>query len=290
MGLDAAVSCNCYQEGRVVSPFPDLTQLDEDGFLNLALPYKGHEEEHHIFWQWKQTACPHPGMSYCRERIANWSGYRLFQAALAETGWEHFPTLQAELPELNGGQMSSQSAALALQELATFKRLYQGTVIALVNADTGKLLRRYTPAQTGLKGPTLALAPDPTSGQLKPHHPPHDGFFAWGHGYTMGFDTSGFFILQGLDSFRERFRSLHFEQRPLPVPEGMPKSHKPTLYTDLATEQQFACPMRATEEEAPCALRVEERQQTPEDFAYILGPLTRIFQAAIETNNPIRWC
>jgi hypothetical protein len=227
-------------------------------------------------------------MYYCSERIANWSGYRLFQAALKQAGWEHFPILQAELPEANGGQMSPQSAALALQELPAFKRLYRGTVIALVNADAGKLLRRCTP-QTGLKGPTLALAHD-ADGKLQPYHPPHDGFFAWGFGYTIGFDANGFFILQGTDAPVERFRSMHFEQRPLPAPEDAPKSHKPTLYTDLATEQQFTCPMRAAEEETPCALRVEERQQTPDDFAYILEPLTRIFQAAIETDNPVHWC
>jgi hypothetical protein len=289
VGLDAAVACNCYQEGHVTSPFPDLTRLDEDGHLSLTLLYNEHQEEHRRFSEWKRTACQHPKMNYGRERIANWSGYRLFQAALKQAGWEHFPTLQAELPETNGGHMSPHSAALALEELAAFRHLYQGTVIALVNADTGQLLRRCTPADASLKGSTLALTHD-ASGKLQPYHPPHDGLFAWGFGYTMGFDPDGFFILEGRDGPTERFRSRHFEQRPLPALEGSPKSYMPTLYTDLASEQQCACPMRAIEADTPCALRVEERQQTPADFAYILGPLTRIFQAAIATGNPVRWC
>jgi hypothetical protein len=39
----------------------------------------------------------------------------------------------------------------------------------------------------------------------------------------------------------------------------------------------------------PAELHVESRAVTPAGFGHILGPLERLFQASVETGNPVRW-
>src|SRR5947207_404641 len=108
MGLDATVSCNCWKLGLTKAPpFPrNYLEMDQDGYLNLR-PEFDNKEYWMSFWNWSQTCCEHEGMDYASERIANWSGYRLFQEALGQAGWEFFPVLGAELPNTNGGTTNS---------------------------------------------------------------------------------------------------------------------------------------------------------------------------------------
>jgi hypothetical protein len=40
----------------------------------------------------------------------------------------------------------------------------------------------------------------------------------------------------------------------------------------------------------PAALHVEVRRSQATDFAYILDPLTRIFEAAVAVHRPVQWC
>jgi hypothetical protein len=99
------------------------------------LPYEGNEDKHAIFEQWMEQACAHLDMDYASERISHWAGYRLFQQALSRAGWQHYPTLRAELPESNGGLMSAQSAAKALHELHYFEEHADlGTNVSLINS------------------------------------------------------------------------------------------------------------------------------------------------------------
>jgi hypothetical protein len=35
---------------------------------------------------------------------------------------------------------------------------------------------------------------------------------------------------------------------------------------------------------------VEHREVVPRHFDYVVDPLIRVFQAAIQTGNPVRWC
>ena len=264
MGLDAEVSCPCYQQGRVVSPFPEQTIIDAEGWLDLNVPYEGHEAEHDRFETWRSRACEHPMMTYCRVHLSNWSGYRMFQAALEEAGWEHFPTLCAHLPNGNGGAMSAQAAAVALQELETFRRIYQGTVTVLVNAETGEVERTYIEA--------------------------YDGLFRFGPKYEVGFDPHGLYVREPSEPRAEYFRSRWFEQRLGPVEGNRPTAPREVTLIDLATGQQFAGPVAVTDPPTHSTLRVEERTQTAERFRYILEPLVLVCRAAIETGNPVRWC
>ena len=187
MGLDAEVSCTCYQQGRAVSPYPEQTILDAEGWLDLDVPYEGHEAEHDRFETWRQHACEHPGMTYCQVHLSNWPGYRLFQAALGEAGWEHFPTLSTHLPNANGGAMPAQAAAGVLQELETFRQRYHGTVTVLVQVETGEVERESIQA--------------------------YEGLFRFGPRYEVGFDPRGLYVRDQSAPHQEYFRSRWFEQR-----------------------------------------------------------------------------
>jgi hypothetical protein len=145
MGVDAAVSCTCYQEGRIVSPFPEHTRVDEEGMLMLDLPMEGHEDEYDIFEEWlSNSPCGHPWLDFCQVRLSNWGGYRSFQSALEQTGWDHFPILRTYLPERNDGHLPTDAAGTALEELETFRRICSYMVPVLVNAETGDLVKGHS--------------------------------------------------------------------------------------------------------------------------------------------------
>lgn len=45
MGLDAAVNCNCFKEGKTKEPpFDKNLIVIEEGFYDLNIPYEGNEE------------------------------------------------------------------------------------------------------------------------------------------------------------------------------------------------------------------------------------------------------
>jgi hypothetical protein len=105
MGLDAFVSCRCWQDGLTTPPpVPrELIVYTEDG-LDLTIPYDGNEDLYRDLDNWVHSgACGHEKMDQASVHVSNWTGYRLFQEALKAAGWQHFPTLQAYLPQSNGG-------------------------------------------------------------------------------------------------------------------------------------------------------------------------------------------
>jgi hypothetical protein len=256
MGLDASVACRCYQDGVVASPFPEHTVWDRDGYLGLDLPHQGHEAEYNRFGEWEGTACTHPGMCYREEGISNWPGYRMFQQALGEAGWERFPTLRAYLPERNGGILPAQAAPAALAELEAFKQAYRGTALALVEVETGRTIRTHIAA--------------------------YEGVFIFGTEHEIGFDAQGLFVRASQKRHRECFRSRFFEQRHAFGPEE-------AVLTDLATGRRCAVSLGMIGSTSPATFRIEEQAQAAGAFAYILEPLARILQAAVETRNPVRW-
>jgi hypothetical protein len=112
MGLDASVLCNCFRLGRTSEPpVPrDWLHIDREGYLELK-PEHDSDASFHEVYEWMQTCCDHPDMRYVSEFIANWAGFRLFQQALSKSGWDRFPVLRRELPEVNGGLTIARYAA-----------------------------------------------------------------------------------------------------------------------------------------------------------------------------------
>ena len=122
-------------------------------------------------------------MRYVSDFISG-GAYRSFQQALAEAGWEQFPTLEAELPQTNDGVTSSSAAVQMLAELAFFSEQAElGQVTALVDNDTCEELHHYIAAY---------------------------GEFHYGpSGDIFGVDEAGFFIRRSVErGSQEVFRAM----------------------------------------------------------------------------------
>jgi hypothetical protein len=279
MGLDANVMCNCLRDG-LAQPFElaELLTFDEDGYLDLDLPYEGNEPAYALFDRWLESGCIHRRMRYANEYLSNWGGYRLFQQALEDAGWEHFPVLHGELPNANGGSMSSELAVLALRELDFFRQRAQlSPEIVLVDTDTGAALYSYVRSYGGVF--YLSGAPDSVN---------------------AGLDEQGFFVVERDGLQRELFRARSFEQ--LVDPETSQAEYRALDGGDhyvsprsfINTYGAWPDGRRKNDEgqlyvEHPRHLHVEERPQTGADFDYILRPLTVVLEASVATGNPVRW-
>lgn len=138
VGLDAAVYCNCWRDGKTTEPpVPrECVHLDEDGWVWNSNPdwtpgaQPGTEEwvrgmaTDIAFDSWKQSqACPHDNMQLVSARIANWSGVGGLLQALQEGGEDQFATVLTELPTSNDGSTSPELAARMLNELNVFLEL-----------------------------------------------------------------------------------------------------------------------------------------------------------------------
>jgi hypothetical protein len=286
MGLDASVLCTCYREGRTtLPPFnPELLVFDEDGWPTLDLPYHRNEELYGRFDSWLCTCCQHEDMEAARVRISNWGGYRAFQAALAQAGWEQFPTLHQELPDANGGATGPTAAVLALEELAAFRQLANlGHNWFLVDTDTGEAVAEYIAAYDG----KLVL-----SGR---------------EGLDIGLDPHGLFVVSHTQPSRELFRATRLEQRLEPTRERAGGSIGPVEFVNLDTGQRFACTTEVAGREIswpdgrmqdddgrlrfryPRHLQVERRAIAPAEFEHAVSALEEVFRAAVATGNPVRW-
>lgn len=281
MGLDATVMCNCFKEGKTSEPpFPqDQLYVDGEGFLHVRTDDPT-DLKHRRLYEWMQTACQHPGLNFARERISNWGGYRLFQEAMATVGWDRFPTLKAELPSSNGGLTQADAATKALKELASFRSVETiGKNSFLVDSTTGDELYNHIAA--------------------------YEGVFMWGgsSGFEVGLGEFMLFVREK-DASEAVFLSSRFTQKLVgPAKDG----RQPVELRDLDTGESIRLPDairgravpwpdgRMQDDKGgwnfgiPKECHVEVRVVTPEEFEYILGPLERVFRAAVETGNPVRW-
>lgn len=288
MGLDAFVQCSCWREGKTTPPpFPrDLLAEDEEGNLGLAAPHDDDFKLYTAFRRWRESACAHPHFKLIDEHVSNWGGYRVFQGALGEAGWERFPILRAELPEGNGGQVRAELSRGALAELRSFREIADlGESVFLINGETGDALYEYIAA--------------------------YEGVFAWGGkaGVELGVDADGFFIRKARAG-RETpplFRSRQFAQVLLdPVPTNEPyggmvefvarDSDQRLRIASSVSGKDIPWPDGRMENgqgqichEYPRELRVEQRRTTAEKFNYILDPLTTLFEASAASGNPVQW-
>ena len=264
MGLDASVGCRCWRDG-VTTPPPVAAELiveDDDGYLDLAVPYDDDNRAlHDAFGRWHYgQACPHRRMEHTDVRISNWAGYRRFQHALGEQGWEHFPMLRAHLPQANGGLLPAQDADAALAELTLFAAIAPPVDrTELRDEDSGETLMVHVDA--------------------------YQGTAIWSPGFHAGVDPRGFFVLDvAVEPPAETFRSMRFTQRVLD--DGR---------AELADERQALVldrPIKSWTEGRPPTARLAVSTSPSEveaEFGEILDALTAVLRAAIETGNPVRW-
>jgi hypothetical protein len=225
-------------------------------------PYEWSEDEDRVY-EWQQTACEHPDMEYATEWIANWFGYNKFKKALSKIGRLYFPTLFAELPKNNGGSTSHWDALICMWELELFQQKANFEAIFLLNAETGNEMNSYIAPYQGI------ILIDTT------------------RDYDYGIDREGFFVFDRRNS-KYLFRSTQFNQY-----KG---ENEQTQFIDALTGTEFKSTstihdfsLSLKEQIVPQNLRVEIRQVDAEYFSYILQPLTKVFQASIETQNPVCW-
>ncbi|HYM00411.1 MAG TPA: hypothetical protein VEZ90_15765 [Blastocatellia bacterium] len=289
VGLDATVMCTCFADGLCEPPpFAEKIIVDQEGYLSLDIPWEGNQDKYSALHGWMAHACEHPQMEAADERISNWTGYRSFRQALEEIGWDHFPTLKAELPQANGGCTSSLSAEAILRELDYFVEHSRPTrSVVLMDVDSGETLHEYVAA--------------------------YQGVFSWSaSGEDLGVDTAGFFIrrrrtLWGRTFSSEVFRSMRFTQT-LRQPRSLWGLRREEIeYCDLESGRRYRCHARVNravrgpkgqlqnEEgkyrfELPAQLQVITRDKAASEYEYILDPLRTVCEASIRTGNPIRWC
>lgn len=266
MGLDASVGCRCWHDGLTTPPPVPHDQIVEgaDGYLDLAQPDDAYDPAvvaAFTRWQYEQ-ACPHKHMAHADVRISNWSGYRRFQQALADQGWQHFPTLHAHLPEANGGLLPAQDANAALEELTYFAALAQPVDrTVLRDEDTGETLMVSVAAYRGTA--------------------------IWSPTYQAGVDPHGFFVLDTtVDPPVETFRSMRFTQRLLA--DGR------TELADADAQQRLVLdsPIKSWQDHQPPPRHLAvltSPSEVQEEFAWILDALVTVLRAAVETGNPVRW-
>lgn len=274
MGITASVMCRCYQEGRTTPcPFPDQFVADPQAMPSLEWSYEPDEDEaaeaYEELQAWLATCCPHPNLIYAQEFIASWKGYQAFSDALEELGAGRFPHLMAHLPDGDEGVTAPTVAAAMLNELDDFARLQSAVRHpVLIDDERGEVISMGSHILNG------ALSVDTMNG------------------LDIGFNAQGFFVRDRWEMNRLLFQSMHFEQRLL-----HPESSQ-VEYVDVASGRSFVCntpfgSIMTGENGLPrmafLRMRVDLQPSAEGRFAYIVEPLRRILQAAVEMNHPVRW-
>ncbi|BCU83027.1 hypothetical protein JIR001_28100 [Polycladomyces abyssicola] len=269
MGLDAVVYCTCFREG-VTEPPPETIRTyivtDEEGYPDLDFPMEDERFDEYLamFDEWLGSCCPHPNLWYADERITDWEGYTRFLQVLEQAGWQRFPALYEALPSGNEGRTDAALARRALEELHDVREGTDlGTGVHLLDGETGEMLYLHTSDAVSFLGWNVQ---DRTA---------------------IGLDEEGFFVgkLAERDLKVEEilFRSIHFEQ--------IRKSNgRAVLFQDLRSGTRILSNLSIQDgERLPRLLQVEKRQISGKDFDYILQPLINVFQASVETGNPVIW-
>ncbi|MBO0859884.1 MAG: hypothetical protein J2P21_15750 [Chloracidobacterium sp.] len=275
MGLVVRVSCGCFVEGKTKPPFSGPIKVGEDGAVYLDLPLEGNEEKHSLFNRWRESGCEHQWMSYASE-VITWGLYSSFQQALQAAGWEHFPTLRAEMP-INDQRVTSANAALEmLEELLFFStKADLGQTTVLLDTDTGEELQEYIAAYGGQ-------------------------FHVGQSGENFGVDQEGFFIrTDPCEGAKEVFRAMRIEQKiPVSSFEGV-GNQSAVEFINLDSGFQYACgetmvklsrgPDGRFRLEYPARMHVIKRKRQALEFEAVVNSLRTIFEAAVKIGNPIYW-
>lgn len=283
MGLDATVMCNCFRDGKTTPPpFPrEWLEVDSEGYINLK---KEHDSD--INWakhyEWEQSCCEHEGMDYACEWISNWTGYRQFQAALGEVGWQHFPVLKEQLPNANGGLTPSIASARALEELDYFAAVGEiGVKTVLVDTASGEALYEYVAAYDGVfilsgsRGVNVGVnefaffAADATSGECLFRATRFRQFKKSGEAIS---DDGEGLVWENLDTGDVYESGIAISGKQIPWEDG-----------------SWQKPGGKCRFEYPAKFHVEQRPRLVADFDRTVNALRTVFDASVQTGNPVRW-
>ncbi len=277
MGYNAFVPCSCYRQGLTTPPpYPELVAIDEDGSVYIDFSAGLWEQNQALYLQmdqefddWRDHACTHPGMEAADERLANMAGMAAFRRTVAERGADgRFPVLAGKLPQGNFGHLPATDAPALLRELAELAAEPGETLVRLREQASGELIYSVNLEERAV-------------------------FLFATIRYCYGLDQEGFFIAEKRKSWfkrREehllRFRARHFRQEQL--------ADKRYRFIDLDSGHQYECVagLRVAEAEpAPLATFGVTQETAPlaREYEYILAPLRRLAEAALQTGNPICW-
>jgi hypothetical protein len=257
------------KEGKAKPPPVPIEWVEAEGVF-MPLNFEPHtwSEEDNLIYEWQKTACEHRNMDYASVSIANWFMYRKFKQAPEYTGWNFFPQLQAELPETNDGSTSTLAVQKCMAELEVFRQIAKFKAVYLVDSENGEEAYSYI---APFKGVMVMDMTDMTNR------------------CDYGLDVDGFFVYSHPKD-ADLFRSTRFEQRIRNI-----NGQKEVEYFDAQTEQRFMTSVSLSVHDSPTSsyipklLHVETREVGAEYFDYILKPLITIFEASIETGNPVYW-
>ncbi|GLZ30237.1 hypothetical protein Lesp02_24270 [Lentzea sp. NBRC 105346] len=225
--------------------------VQEPEGLTLSVPYKDNTELYDVLDEWQSEACPHDDMTAALESVGNWASYRAFQHAVAGQG---FPVLNDVLPNGNGGIVEAAEAAAALDELRRFARHSDfGEEAVLCDAVTGAVVWQQIRAFGGANVMSAEA--------------------------EMGVDLDGFFVRRG---DVEVFRAVRFSQE---VVDG-----GQVRFSDGPVAVTLPVKPVAGQAGVPGDLVVRSRLVGAGSFTPVVGALVRLFEASVETGNPVVWC
>lgn len=274
MGIIASVMCNCYRDG-ITTPCPFPNQFIADPTTLPGLQWEEEPDEQEAerafakFRAWLEVCCEHRNMNYANEFITSWNGYQAFTDALEAMDRVQFRTLLKHLPDGEDGISTPDDCRVMLGELDQFVLLQSEIRHAvLMDSERGDVISMGSHT---LKG---KLAMNPTTG------------------LDIGFDEQGFFIRDRWEMNRVLFRAMRLEQRLL-HPEASQVD-----YVDLDSDRVFRCntpfgKVMTGDDGLPrmvyARLHIDLVPSAENRFAYVIEPLRRVFEASIETGNPVRW-
>lgn len=270
MGLDAYVRCRCWSGERPPEPeaLRGLIELEND-VPTLSIEHTGNEA---LFLQLREYVagfCPHDDMMRASERIGSWGYVSTFVAMLREMDAHKFSTLIHIFPDENDGEVGSEALPQLLSELDQLDNL-------------------------GALGRRLLLVLEDSDTEICSADIDADCVIAVRLGEQQGLDSRCFYVKRGGAVV---FQSRHFEQL-LQWPAG---ANAPVAQFRAIDSTQICDGAIAISHDS----RADEKGDTVVDygsrFLIRIAPyqrsdhrlttesLRRLFQAALETGNPVRW-
>ena len=276
MGLDASVSCRCWEDGLCNPPASLESRLWYDPVtaeVNQTTPENLSAQEilaldlEYDLWV-MEGACTHQSMRIARERISNWSGLHEFKHALRSLGEGSNVALLREIPNRNGGLTKPADARVCLAELDHFCLTGPfGQIVELVDGGSGEVIHtRVVPYHGWLR----------TNGATGiSYRLTMDGTFQIERGQAE--------VMRHDPDVKVLFRSRAFSQVAALAGEF--------CFTDLSSGEQLLCSdgIKDASGGYPASLKVRQGEDAPARYAYCVEPLRRVFQAAIDTGHPVLW-